>query len=95
MLTKIVTILFATTLAFGTVSAQTPTPIVVQAVIPVGTTTIQPQAGPAASVQSVLQTLQAMKSANDEILKKQAATLLQLDEIQKAAEQLKIYSKRG
>ena len=36
-----------------------------------------------------------MKSANDEILKKQTATLLQLDELQKAAEQLKIYSKRG
>jgi hypothetical protein len=36
-----------------------------------------------------------MKTANDEILKRQAATLLQLEEMEKAAEQIKIYSKRG
>lgn len=36
-----------------------------------------------------------MKAANEEMLRKQEATLQQLDEIQKAAEQLKIFSKRG
>ena len=36
-----------------------------------------------------------MKAANEEILKKQAAALQQLDELQKAVEQLRIYSKRG
>ena len=98
MLTKIAPLFFATALAIGTASAQTSTPIVVQAVTPAGTvvtTANQPPAGSSASVQSILQTLQTMKSANDEILKKQTATLLQLDELQKAAEQLKIYSKRG
>jgi hypothetical protein len=43
----------------------------------------------------VLKALQDMKAANDEVLKRQAATLQQLEEIEKAAEQLKIYSKRG
>ena len=36
-----------------------------------------------------------MKAANAEILKKQEATLLQLEEMAKAAEQIKIYTKRG
>ena len=36
-----------------------------------------------------------MKAANAEILKKQEATLLQLEEMGKAAEQIKIYTKRG
>jgi hypothetical protein len=39
--------------------------------------------------------LQQMKVANEDILKKQEATLQRLDEIQKAAEQLKVFSKRG
>ncbi len=39
--------------------------------------------------------LQQMKETNAETLKKQEAALQQLDEIQKAAEQLKIFSKRG
>ena len=98
MLTKIAPIFFATAFALGAASAQNSTPIVVQAVTPAGTTvtTTNPlQAESSGSMLSVLQTLQAMKSANDEILKKQTATLLQLDEIQKAAEQLRIYSKRG
>lgn len=39
--------------------------------------------------------LQQMKAANEEILKKQQDTLQRLDELQKAAEQLKVFSKRG
>jgi hypothetical protein len=42
-----------------------------------------------------LKALQEMKAANDEILRKQAATLQQLDEMEKAAEQIKVYSKRS
>jgi hypothetical protein len=47
------------------------------------------------SAQTALKALQAMKAANDEILKQQTATLEKLDEIEKAANELRIYSKRG
>ena len=43
----------------------------------------------------VLQQLQQMKAANEETIRKQEAMLQQLDELQKAAEQLKIFAKRG
>ena len=36
-----------------------------------------------------------MKAANAETLKKQETTLQQLDELQKAAEQIKVFTKRG
>lgn len=39
--------------------------------------------------------LQQMKAANVDILAKQEATLKALDELQKAAEQLRIYTKRS
>jgi hypothetical protein len=76
--------------------AQSPAPVVVQA-IPAA------QAAPATATQAtatapsaaLLNALQDMKAANDDVLAKQAATLQQLEEIEKAAEQLRIYSKRG
>jgi hypothetical protein len=49
----------------------------------------------AAAVQVAIQTLERLKSANDEVLKRQAETLRQLDEMQQAAEELKIFAKRG
>ena len=39
--------------------------------------------------------LQELKARNDELLKDQQAALDQLDELQKEAEQLRIFSKRG
>jgi len=39
--------------------------------------------------------LQAMKEKNAETLQKQEAALQRLDELQQAAEQLRIYAKRG
>jgi len=48
-----------------------------------------------ASVQGALKMLQEMKAANEETLKKQAAILQQLDELEKTADQIRIYSKRG
>ena len=76
--------------------AQSPTPIVVQAVTP-GAPPRVAQTAPAAaeSSASTLKLLQELKAANDAILAKQAATLQQLEELEKAAEQIKIYSKRG
>ena len=39
--------------------------------------------------------LQEMKAANEETLRKQAATLEELDELAKAADQIRIFSKRS
>jgi len=47
------------------------------------------------SLPLTIKMLQEMNTANEEMLKKQEATLQQLDELQKAADEVKIFSKRG
>ncbi|HLW36662.1 MAG TPA: hypothetical protein VKS98_13495 [Chthoniobacterales bacterium] len=47
------------------------------------------------TTQAAIQTLEKIKAANDEVLKRQLATLQQLEEIQQAADELKIFAKRG
>lgn len=42
-----------------------------------------------------IRTLEQIKSGNAEVLKRQEATLQQLDQLQQTAEELKIFSKRG
>ena len=77
-------------------SAQSPTPMVVPAMTPA--TSVKTPATPdsaAGSSPAALKALQAMKLANDEILKQQAATLQKLDEIEKTANEIRIYTKRG
>ena len=76
--------------------AQSPMPVVVPAMTP-GTTAKSPAIpdNAASSTQETLKALQAMKAANEEILKQQAATLLKLDEIEKAANEIRIYTKRS
>ena len=76
-------------------SAQTPMPIVVPAMTPSTTQSPVAAAVTTASTQTTLKALQAMKAANEEILKQQIATLEKLDEIEKAAQEIRIYSKRG
>lgn len=85
---------FALFISIG--AAQTPMPVVVPAMTP-ATTAQSPvtTAVTTASTQTTLKALQAIKAANDEILKQQAATLLKLDEMEKAAQEIRIYSKRG
>ncbi|HZJ37810.1 MAG TPA: hypothetical protein VFD18_01460 [Chthoniobacterales bacterium] len=81
----------------GILDAQSTQTMVVPAATPV-VTTKAPGAGVTdntASLQAALKMLQEMKTANEETLRKQEATLEQLDLIQQAADQLKIYSKRG
>jgi hypothetical protein len=76
--------------------AQSPMPVVVPAMTPA--TVVKGPAAPsnvAGSTQSALNALRAMKSANDEILKQQAATLVKLDEMEKAANEIRIYTKRS
>ena len=47
------------------------------------------------TLQVATKALQDARTANAELLKKQEATLQQLDELQKATDQLRIFSKRG
>jgi hypothetical protein len=78
------------------VAAQSPMPVVVPAMTPApNSQSATTAATTTSSTQTVLKTLQAMKTANDEILKQQAATLLKLDEIEKAAQEIRIYTKRS
>jgi hypothetical protein len=79
----------------STSDAQSPMPVVVAAVTPAAAQTPAAAAVSIAATQTTLKALQTMKAANDEILKQQEATLLKLDEIEKAANDLRIYSKRG
>ena len=77
--------------------AQTPIPVIVQAATPAAKTS-QQSAAPTSnsrSLQDALKMLQEMRAANEETLRKQAATLEMLDEMEKAAEQIKVYTKRG
>ena len=76
--------------------AQSPSPIVVPAMTPATSTQSAVAAGvTTTSTQTTLKVLQAMKAANEEILKQQAATLQKLDEMEKAANEIRIYTKRG
>ena len=43
----------------------------------------------------IAKALESAKSANAELIKRQEATLQALDELQKEADQIRIYSKRG
>ena len=92
---------FALLLAFvsSATRAQSPPPIVVQAASPASASATSTAAVPAtqepATIQAAIKTLEQIKAANQEILSKQKAALERLDEIQQAAEQIKILAKRG
>jgi hypothetical protein len=61
-------------------------------------TTAKSPATPAVAneaTQTTLKALQEMKAANTETLKQQEATLQKLDELEKAAQEIRIYTKRG
>ena len=79
----------------GALPAQSPMPVIVPAATPAVTPRAPAAPGNSSSPQSALKMLQEMKAANEETLKKQAAVLQQLDELEKTAEQIKIYTKRG
>ena len=88
--------MIAFVLGVSGVNAQSPKPIVVPAMTP-ATTNQSPAAAAvtAAASQTTLKMLQAVKAANDEILNQQKTTLEKLDEMEKAANELRIYTKRG
>jgi hypothetical protein len=77
---------------------QSPAPIIVQAATPApargALAPVTPAPAPPDS-KATLQLLQEMQSINAATLKKQGAALETLDALQKAAEEIKIFSKRG
>jgi hypothetical protein len=75
--------------------AQSPIPVIVPAVTPAAAPKAATTPASADSAAAVLKSLQEMKVANEETLRKQMATLAQLDELEKLAEQIKIYTKRS
>jgi hypothetical protein len=80
----------------ATTNAQSPPPIIIQAATPVPAASVAtPVTQTSDSTTAAIKILQELKAANEETLKKQQAVLEQLDELQKAAEQLKIFGKRG
>jgi hypothetical protein len=86
-------------LALGAASAQSPTPIVVQAASGTTVTSTSSKAVSTApdvhSIPDAIKLLEQIKAANDEVLAKQKAALERLDELQDAADQLRIFAKRG
>jgi len=85
-------------LAFGAIRAQSPAPIVVQAASGTAVTSTSSKSAAAADVHSIpdaIKLLEQIKAANDEVLAKQKAALERLDELQDAADQLRIFAKRG
>jgi hypothetical protein len=76
--------------------AQSPKPVIIQATTP-GITKAQAPAAPekSSSLQAALTMLQEMKAANEETLRKQAATLTQLEELEKAADQIRVFTRRN
>ena len=87
--------IIATAMLASSAVAQTPMPIIVPAMTPATTHSPAAAAVTTAATETTLKVLQGIKAANDEILKQQTATLEKLDEIEKAANELRIYSKRG
>lgn len=78
-----------------TATAQRQDMVVVQAASQTTTTVAPPAAAESASTANAVKAILQMRAANEEVLKKQRATLEQLDELQRAAAQLKIFSHRS
>ena len=78
----------------GIAQTSEPTPLTMSpqpTPAPAATDIAKEQAEMAANIKE----LQELKALNEEILKQQQAALDQLDDLQKEAEQLRIFSKRG
>ena len=75
----------------GVAQTLQPTPAPMQAAPPA----FVPDAKQQAEMAENIKELQELKVQNDEILKQQQAALEALDDLQKEADQMRIYSKRG
>jgi outer membrane protein assembly factor BamA len=93
ILSLLTTFLFA-----GMLPAQSQQPVIVQAATPGVTksqTATAPEKSNSSSLQAALTMLLEMKAANEETLRKQAATLAQLEELEKAADQIRVFTRRN
>jgi hypothetical protein len=88
---------FSLLLVCAAASAQSPTPIIVQAASATAakSTTSASAAADVHSIPDAIKLLEQIKAANDEVLAKQKAALERLEELQDAADQLRIFAKRG
>ena len=75
----------------GVAQTLQPAPAPMQAATPA----LVPDAKQQAEMAGSIKQLQELKAQNDEILKQQQAALDALDDLQKEADQMRIYSKRG
>ena len=75
----------------GVAQTLEPTPVPMQAATPA----LVPDAKQQTEMAENIKELQELKVQNDEILKQQQAALEALDDLQKEADQMRIYSKRG
>jgi len=87
-------------IALASLKAQSPPPIIVQPAnsSAAATSTSSKMAAAGADVQSIpaaIKLLEQIKAGNAEVLAKQKAALERLDELQDAANQLRIFTKRG
>ena len=74
---------------------QTSVPVILQAATPGPAVVAKPAAASEMDLKASLQLLLDMEATNAATIKKQEAALAALDELQKAADELKIFSKRG
>ena len=82
-------------LTLSAAKAQSPTPVVVQAASALPAAKTSAPVAAATSIPEAIKMLEQVKAANDEVLSKQKAALQKLDELQDAADQLRIFAKRG
>jgi hypothetical protein len=77
--------------------AQSPAPVIVPAVSPaiVSATPTAAAVVDSNSLPLTIKMLQEMKAANEDMLKKQEVALQQLDDLQKAADEIKVFGKRS
>ena len=90
--------LIISALALGAADAQSPVIVQPANSVPANAAAAAPVAAApagASDLKSMLADLQAMQTKNDETIKKQEAALATLDELQKAVEEMKVFSKRG
>ena len=91
-------LLILVALSIVTMNGQSPEPIIVQVAAPTpqrSTTTSTSVMPSSDSTTAAINLLREIKATNEETLKKQQAALEQLDELQKAAQQIKVFASRG
>ncbi|MDQ6654574.1 MAG: hypothetical protein M3Y80_02000 [Verrucomicrobiota bacterium] len=90
---KLLLIAGAALLSYSAIAQTSEPVVVVPANAPAATSTAPAAASPESA--TALKALEQVKAANAALLRQQAATLLQLEEMEKTAEQIKIYSRRS